>query len=80
MREVWRRRSRAKGQSFGRYKFTLQRLGLQAEAIATFHGGGRECLVIVTRSRLSCTYIAYESLPAPYHNAAAGCRSLRPSS
>jgi hypothetical protein len=55
MREVWRRRSRAKGQSFGRYKFTLQRLGLQAEAIATFHGGGRECQVTVTRSRLSCT-------------------------
>ena len=46
MREVWRRTSRAKGQSFGRYKFALQRLGLQSEAIATFEGGVRECEII----------------------------------
>ena len=46
MRQVWRRRSRAKGQSFGRYLFAMQRLGLQAEAVATFQGGERECSII----------------------------------
>jgi ABC-type uncharacterized transport system fused permease/ATPase subunit len=47
MREIFRRNGRARGVSWGRYRFALQRQELQGEAIGALRGGEREMEIII---------------------------------
>eukprot|EP01050_Picozoa_sp_SAG11_P003031 SAG11_NODE_163_length_13928_cov_29.869188_6_plen_492_part_00 len=44
--KTWRRLGRARGLSWGRTRFALTRMGLQAEAVAALQGGQREVSII----------------------------------
>ena len=46
MQKKWRRRGRARGVSWGKYRFALQRLELQGESIAALKGGEREYQIV----------------------------------
>lgn len=46
MQKRWRRRGRARGVSWGKYRFALQRMELQGESIAALKGGEREYQIV----------------------------------
>ena len=47
MRKIWRRNGRARGVSWGKYRFALQRQEMQGEAIGALRGSEREMEIII---------------------------------